>query len=277
MRKLFSILTTLMLLFSNPVFADWDKTLEGATSISDIDTEITDSFTALETTLLPMRGWVNLAVEYASSATVTVTADYLWLQGTATIPMLASTVSETINIGTSGASGLDTLTESSSTWCYIWIIAKADGTVDGLLSTSSSSPTMPADYVYKTLVSAVYNNSSGDFVSFHQYDKDYWYSTWQSAVSGNLAAWQTVDISPYVPSSISKVVFAATGGDSAPQWTNISSTSTSCSTGPNKISECSTTGNHMGKLDILTANTLYWGSSGANAYGYIAGFEITKL
>jgi hypothetical protein len=77
----------------------------------------------------------------------------------------------TIDIDTAGANGLDTGSEANSTWYYVWLIGKANGTVAGLLSTSSSSPTMPSGYLYKRLLGAVKNDSSGDFYPFHSNSK----------------------------------------------------------------------------------------------------------
>ena len=92
-----------------------------------------------------------------------ITADEITLfDGTSRVKNYSS-VSETVDITSSGVDGLDTGSEASSTWYYIWIISKEDDTVASLLSTSATAPTMPTDYVYKGLVGAVYNNSSSNF------------------------------------------------------------------------------------------------------------------
>jgi hypothetical protein len=71
----------------------------------------------------------------------------------------------TLDITMSGANGLDTGAESNYRWYYIWIIARADGTVAGILSSSPDHPTIPANYVYKAFAGAVHNcrNSGDDF------------------------------------------------------------------------------------------------------------------
>lgn len=101
---------------------------------------------------------------------VTVTANRITLYGGALGTKVYSAFSGAAAITTSGANGLDTGTEANSTWYYIWVIAKADDTKAVLLSTSMTSPTMPADYVFKGLVGAVYNGSGGNFGEFAQRD-----------------------------------------------------------------------------------------------------------
>ena len=52
----------------------------------------------------------------------------------------------TINTAGTGANGIDTGSQASSTWYYIWVIS--DGTTTAaMVSTSSTSPTMPSGYV----------------------------------------------------------------------------------------------------------------------------------
>lgn len=112
----------------------------------------------------------NLVAQWASNSTLTVTADELVLKNGSGIPYLASSVNVTANIASSGANGLDTGAEAGNTWYYVWIIYNGT-TVASLLSTSSTSPTMPSGYTYKALVGAVRNDGSSNFVRFWQYDR----------------------------------------------------------------------------------------------------------
>ena len=79
----------------------------------------------------------------------------------------------TLDITTMGINGLDTGTEQSDTWYYIWVIAKSDGNLAGLLSSSSSSPAMPSGYIYKAFAGAVHNcrNAGNDFGPIKQVGK----------------------------------------------------------------------------------------------------------
>lgn len=72
----------------------------------------------------------------------------------------------TVDITASGANGLDTGSEATNTWYYIWVIAKDDGTTAGLLSVSSSSPTMPSSYTKKRRVGVVRNDAGSNFWAF---------------------------------------------------------------------------------------------------------------
>lgn len=99
---------------------------------------------------------------------VDIDADEIVLQTASGTSFRASGVNETADITVTGAGGLDVVAEAADTWYYLWIIAKADGTVSSLLSLSSTAPTMPADYIYKALVGVVRNNSGSNFVLFEQ-------------------------------------------------------------------------------------------------------------
>jgi len=179
----------------------------------------------------------NLKTVRTNVTTVTVTADELILKDTNSKPVLITSVSEAIAITTAGASGLDTGAEGSSRWYYIWIIRKSsDGTVNGLLSESSSAPTMPADYDQKALVSAVYNSSGSDFVDFIDEGREYFYTVGRSLFSGSMTG---------AISNISGETVAAT------------------TAGTNKVS-AGVEGQYAWNLPIITANTLYYGTSGTS-------------
>lgn len=74
----------------------------------------------------------------------------------------------TVDISTSGVNGLDTGTEATSTWYYLWLIKNTStGNVAGLLSTSSSTPTLPSGYNKKRLLPiAVRNDGSSNIIPF---------------------------------------------------------------------------------------------------------------
>jgi len=113
----------------------------------------------------------------------------------------------TIDITASGALGLDTSTESANAWYYIWILTKADGTVTGVFSASSTSPTLPSGYTRKRLVSMV-RNTSGDFVDFVQQDKIWGYATLTTAYSTTSTTLDTGtarDLTIYIPELVTKI------------------------------------------------------------------------
>ncbi|MFA6295705.1 MAG: LamG-like jellyroll fold domain-containing protein [Candidatus Paceibacterota bacterium] len=89
-----------------------------------------------------------------------------------------------IDIMASGANGLDTGAEANA-WYYIWVIYNGSTTA-GLLSASSTAPTLPGGYTYKTLVGAVYNNGStnSNFLRYYQNGYKTSYITLLTVLSG---------------------------------------------------------------------------------------------
>lgn len=76
-------------------------------------------------------------------------------------------------ITASGAGGLDTGSESSSTGYYLWLIYDSTTpTYAALLSESATSPTMPGNYDKKRLVGYSFNNSSSNLLEFKMYGDD---------------------------------------------------------------------------------------------------------
>lgn len=101
---------------------------------------------------------IDIAAGYAADSTNAV--------------MMTSSGTLTVDCTATGANALDTGSLANNTWYHVWLIAKADGTVAGLISTSVSSPTMPATYSYKRRLGSVRTNSSAQFIAFTQ-DGDY--------------------------------------------------------------------------------------------------------
>lgn len=281
MKKIISLVLALMLMFSIPAFATWNKNKPaGSDLISDIDTLVISNNTAVESAIQNMHGLVNLKVVRTNVTTVTVTADSLWLQKSGDLAREFTSVSEAIAITTSGASGLDTGAEGN-VWYYIWIIAKDDNTINGLLSASATAPTLPSGYTYKTLVSAAHN-TSGDFVNFIQEGRVYTYVTDITIASGTSSSWASIDITAYVPSAISSVAF---GGLFTNQNNGLLSSDASLSgavswtTKYNNSINCLGSGGNQAywKFQILTANTLMWAGSGVSVVVAVSGFEINLI
>jgi hypothetical protein len=79
---------------------------------------------------------------------------------------IISTSALSLDTDATGAGGLDTGSLTADTWYFVWVIAKSsDGTVSALLSTSSTSPTMPAGYDKKRRVGSLCTDSDGDLIS----------------------------------------------------------------------------------------------------------------
>ena len=106
-----------------------------------------------------LPGAVNLKIAVTGGTTVSMSAGSAVLgNGTGGAKML-SAVAVTIATGTVGAGGLDTGTLAAATWYAVWLIAKADGTVAGLLSTSANAPALPTGYIFKVRLGWVRTSS----------------------------------------------------------------------------------------------------------------------
>lgn len=112
---------------------------------------------------------------------------------------VVSAVNVIVDITVSGAGGLDTGSEASSTWYYVWLIYNGS-TVAALLSLSSTAPTMPSGYTYKSLVGCVYNNASSNFRRFVQRDNRIQSNeVWTALAAGTASSLTAIDLSTFVP------------------------------------------------------------------------------
>jgi hypothetical protein len=111
-----------------------------------------------------------------------------------------------VSLASSGVNGLDTGSESSSTWYYVWIIYNpTTDTTAGLISTSSTSPTMPSGYTKKRRIGSFRNNSSSNIIPFAQggtgIERRYMYTDGYKSilVFGTNTSWTDVDCSDELP------------------------------------------------------------------------------
>lgn len=160
----------------------------------------------------------------------------------------------TIDITASGANGLDTGAEANSTWYYIWVIGKDDGTVAGLFSTSSTAPTLPSGYIYKRLIGAVRNDSSGNFVAGQWNNGWFYYNVIQTIYSGNgTTSWTDADCSAYIPENITRVaLFKGMTGQTSPVALRLKTDTTSYDAGSNG------SGLEPQQMLITTAGVISW-------------------
>lgn len=162
---------------------------------------------------LPINYVDDLTFAYATAATVTISAGKCRDSGDTTDIVVGSPL--TADITASGANGLDTGSEASSTWYSAWVIQKADGTVASLLSTSATSPTMPSGYTLKRRIGWVRNDASSNFLPFvcsgSGRTRQYLYNqTDKSSVAGtglcvgydlNQTSWTDLSLADLVPST----------------------------------------------------------------------------
>lgn len=234
-------------------------------------------------TTCPAGAYRNLKLTRASASTVTITADEIFVQDSSGYAFRKASLNVTVDITASGANGLDTGSEGSSRWYYIWVIRKsADGTTACLLSESSSAPTMPSGYDQKALISAVYNDGSSNFIPFIQEGTDYNYTPHREIYTGNLGmgSWTSKDMAPFVPSALStRPVIGLMGGSanySAVSNINTAGLTTNVSS-PNRWGAGDNQNGDYCEVNIITANTLYFASTDVGNAAYCAGFKINKL
>ena len=120
-----------------------------------------------------------------------------------------------INSGTSGANGLDTGSLAASTWYYLYLIYNGT-TVAGLMSASSSAPTLPSGYTYSSLIGVALTDGSKNFVGLKAAGNDYQYvvgsnlSAVPQIASGNagstsIPTWVPLAVTSFVPPIASKI------------------------------------------------------------------------
>ncbi len=163
--------------------------------------DIPASVPLVNNVLAPHQG---LVCKYVSATTADVDATMVILTDSSNNQYAAASVNLTLDITVSGANGLDTGTEANSTWYHLWVIYNGS-TVAGLLSTSSTAPTLPSGYTYKGYVGAIYNNSSGNFNNIHQIGNRFVIPKTIVVNSGTASTYTALDLSSIVPSSATSV------------------------------------------------------------------------
>jgi len=84
--------------------------------------------------------------------------------------------SGTIDCTTTGANGLDTGALANNTWYHAFAIAKTDGTVSRLASTSPTSPTMPSGYTLLRRLGSFRTDGSAQILAFSQLGDEFLWS-----------------------------------------------------------------------------------------------------
>ena len=152
---------------------------------------------------LPTEYIKDLLTSYVSATTVRIEPGCCRSDDDTTDLVL--TANEDAVITSSGAGGLDTGSESSSTSYHIWLIYNP-GTLDyaAMISLSSTSPTMPSGYTKKRRVGSFYNSPGGSVADFRveEYHGLRWViydEYWTVLSSGSSTGWTTVSCSPECP------------------------------------------------------------------------------
>jgi hypothetical protein len=251
------------------------------------------SWVTLSTTNSAVQGtFKNLVISTTGlSALITTTADEVIVgNGSGTYKTLY-TVSLSINTTTSGANGLDTGSLVASTWYSVWIIYNPTTTTTaGLISTSSTSPTMPSGYTLKSRIGWIRTDGTANKypLSYKQLGRraQYVVATGSNVTglpvmatgvvgSTTTPTWVAVGANLFVPPTASRIqVFiwqvAATGGIVIVAPSNVYGAYGS-TTNPPILQATGGSGINMSvQGDILLESlTIYWASAGS-ASNFIA-------
>lgn len=193
------------------------QVLQSANNLSDI-ADLVTSQVNLKLAPLVTGNFKNLLIKNNTGTPnniMDVTCDALALTNSVTsVPKLATAISQSPNITTSGAGGLDTGSVASNTWYALWIIQKADATTAALFSLSATAPTLPSGYIYKARVGWCRTDGSSHIRPIIQYGRvaQYTAPALQQMISGSSGSvttptWTAVAIGNYVPSTASKIRF----------------------------------------------------------------------
>ena len=139
---------------------------------------------------LPPRSYLaGLGMSTAgSSATMTIAAGQSTDTTNTVIMQRSAAIAKTTgswSVGTA-AGGLDTGTIANATWYHFYQIMRPDtGVVDVLFSTSATTPTMPANYIFKRRIGAGLTDGSAQWVLFSQIGDEFLWSASVLDVSAN--------------------------------------------------------------------------------------------
>ena len=146
-----------------------------------------------------------------TNANVSVTVDEISVENPSNDYQTLRNVNVAINSAANGANGLDIGALAASTWYSVWAIWNGTAAA-GLLSLSSTAPTMPIGYTHKARVGWIRTDGTGNKypLAFKQYGRKVQYSVGAGNVISMpviISGTQGNPVTPtWVPSSVSGVV-----------------------------------------------------------------------
>jgi hypothetical protein len=253
---------------------------------------------------LPSAGGVvqgvfkNLRVSATgTNANVSITADEIAVEDGNNAVLTARNVNLTVNTAANGANGLDTGSLAASTWYSVWVVRKQDGTTAGLISTATTSPTMPIGYTLKARVGWIRTDGTGNKypLGFKQSGRKVQYLVaansnvtslplMASGVAGALTfggatTWASVSTSTFVPPTASHIKLFPTWTSGAAQI----DVAPNNSYGGNNVSNnpapvwfwSSSSSNQIVSPSelMLESSNIYWASNQAGNYLWCFGWE----
>lgn len=214
----------------------------------------------------------------SEDTTLEINADEIILKnGISDSVVAAFTSTSDLVISDGGDLGLDTGSEATSTWYYIWAMYdSSDASTTFKFSASATNPTM-GDYTHKALIGAIYNDSSGNLIKINQRDR--WVdialqNVIHDQVVSSADTYESVSLSTIVPD----IATAVKGIHGTSNNSAAGSLVTVCAADANGVGEIfSHTYSHSGlkvynfeqatpfQVTLSTAQTLYWKANTAGA------------
>jgi hypothetical protein len=152
----------------------------------------------------------RLVINYATAATLTITADAVVLADASGRLKRFNALSETLTISSTGANGRDIVdnagAEQASVWYHLFAIGRTDGTLDvfasqvGFPGSGTSIYTrLPSGYTWAGYLGAARNDGSSNFVQFQQRGDEVARDEGIALFGGTATAYTSIDLSSLVP------------------------------------------------------------------------------
>ena len=147
------------------------------------------SYQALNVVGIPAATGLKITNDATTpNSKVDITVGFVQLTNASNSAIVRRNLSLVINDAVTGTNGLDAGVIASSSWYYVWIIDNGT-TSAGLLSLSSTSPTLPSGYTYSMRVGAMRTDGSNLLLRTIQYGSK---ANYQVTLSTNTAALPTI-------------------------------------------------------------------------------------
>jgi hypothetical protein len=222
----------------------------------------------------------NLVIKQTGNATATITADEVVVESAlGGFGFKISSFSETLTASGTGANGLDTGSLGASSFYALYAIYNPATNTAAVLATLASTSNgsiysgsnMPAGYTMSALIGFLLTNASSHFVVTTQLDREVYYQSAISVLSGatgvaSLTSLSTASaVPPGAKTCSGALTYSGTGSD------NLQVAADGTGTGLQQGSLTSGTITNFGgflnfrQLPILTSQTMYWKTSATSA------------
>lgn len=224
-----------------------------------------------------------------TNANVIIAADEIVVENAANNYRTIRNVNITINSAETGANGLDTGTLSASTWYSTWVIYNPTTlTTAGLISLSSTSPTMPSGYTHKARTGWIRTDSTANKfpLSFVQNGRTVQYKAYPgsnvtalpvmaSGIAGSTVTptWSTFSTTPFIPPTAHRIYIHLPAGNN---YAMVAPTSVYRSRGASNagfINGYAVNGSLMVNFAIEVPGSVAWASDGTGCQANCLGWE----